>query len=205
MLMNIAIADFTVNIPDDYIQMNPLPGDPVGSMSFSKQTNNSACLAMYSAIPSDKAMPFNSRDQVIAGIRGSLAQDQGIIEVETGITNSGKKYIYSIVKTVNRGSIGVQYSLMMHIGYYADHVFQVEGFFDETGYTGGRDTAVFAILQKDGKIGPNYEGWAEDPYDPEFKQGILMNASERENFDEAFPEHPLTQARILVKTIVAVN
>ena len=205
MLMNIAISDFTINIPDDYVQMNPLPGDPVGSMSFSKQTSGAACLAMYNAIPSEQAMPFNSKDQVIAGIRGSLAADQGIVEIESGITNSGKKYIYSIVKTVNRGNIGVQYSLMMHVGYFADHVFQAEGFFDETGYTGGRDTAVFAILQRDGKIGPNYEGWSEDPYDPEYKQGILRNASEKPDFDEVFPDHPLTQARLLVKEIIAMN
>ena len=150
-------------------------------------------------------MPFNSKDQVIAGIRGSFAADQGIVEIESGITNSGKKYIYSIVKTVNRGNIGVQYSLMMHVGYFADHVFQAEGFFDETGYTGGRDTAVFAILQRDGKIGPNYEGWSEDPYDPEYKQGILRNASEKPDFDEVFPDHPLTQARLLVKEIIAMN
>ncbi len=203
--MNIAIADFTMNVPDDYVQMNPLPGDPVGSISFSKQTNNAACLAMYAAIPSEQALPFNSREEVIMGIRNSLAQDQGIIEVTTGITQAGKKYIYSIVKTVNRGSIGVQYSLMMHIGYFASHVFQVEGFFDETGYTGGRDTAVFAILQRGNKIGPNYEGWAEDPYDPQFQQGILMNASEKEDYDNAFPEHPLTQARALAKALTLMN
>ena len=207
-LMDIAIEDFIIKVPTDYQQMRSLPGDPAGSLSFMKQTSEAACLAMYSGIASAQAMPFNSKDEVVAGIHKALAADQGLIEVQSGITTSGKKYIYSIVKTVNRGSIGVQYSLTLHIGYFAEHVFQTQAFFDETGYTGGRDASVFAILQNEGKItvdGQNISGWMEDPYDPEYKNGILMNMGEKEEYDEAFPNHPLTQARQLAKNLVIMN
>jgi hypothetical protein len=120
--MDISIENFTIKIPVDYQQVNSLPGDPAGSMSFMKKTPEAACLVMYSGIPSEQSMPFNSKEEVVRGIHSALAEDQGLIEVESGITPAGKKYIYSIVKTVNRGTVGVQYSLVLHIGYFAEHV-----------------------------------------------------------------------------------
>ena len=41
-------------------------------------------------------------------------------------------------------------------------------------------------------------GWFKDPYDPDWKMGFLMNASENRMFDDAFPEHPLSMLRNLV-------
>ena len=177
-------------------------------MSFMKKTPEAVCLVMYSGIPSEQSMPFNSKEEVVRGIHSALAEDQGLIEVESGITPAGKKYIFSIVKTLNRGTVGVQYSLVLHIGYFAEHVFQAQAFFDETGYTGGRDASVFAILQSEGKVtvdGQNISGWAVDPYDPQYTRGVLMNMSEKTDYDEVFPNHPLTQARILAKNLIEMN
>ncbi len=110
------LKEFPVHIPDDYGQVQSMPGDPVGSISFMKQTPNSACLSMYTPIPAEQSMPFNSVDQVISGIRGVLAIDQGIIEVEAGGTADDRKYIYSIIKTLNRGGLQfVQYIFTIHI------------------------------------------------------------------------------------------
>ena len=206
--MDISIENFTIKIPVDYQQVNSLPGDPAGSMSFMKKTPEAVCLVMYSGIPSEQSMPFNSKEEVVRGIHSALAEDQGLIEVESGITPAGKKYIFSIIKTLNRGTVGVQYSLVLHIGYFAEHVFQAQAFFDETGYTGGRDASVFAILQNEGKVavdGQNISGWAVDPYDPQYTRGILMNMSEKTDYDEVFPDHPLTQARILAKNLIEMN
>ncbi len=200
------IDRFVVHIPDDYTPVPTKPGDTTGSISFMKQTENAACLAMYCPIPSDQAMPFNSVDQVITGIRHVLAPDQGIIEVRSGGTKDERKYIYSIIKTINRGMVqGVQYILTMHIGFYADYVFQAQVFCDETGLTGARDTSVFEILKFDGKVGENGEGWVRDPYDPSYTEGALMNLSEMEEYDETFPNHPLSQARKVVKFLIENN
>jgi hypothetical protein len=204
--MEIMLKEFPVHIPDDYGQVQSMPGDPVGSISFMKQTPNSACLSMYTPIPAEQSMPFNSVDQVISGIRGVLAIDQGIIEVEAGGTSDDRKYIYSIIKTVNRGGVqGVQYILTMHLGYYSDYVFQAQAFFDETGLTGTREASVFAILENEGKVGSNGEGWQCDPYDPSYVQGALMNLSESRDYDETFPNHPLSQARALAKFLIENN
>jgi hypothetical protein len=204
--MEIMLKEFAVHLPDDYGQVQSMPGDPPGSISFMKQTPNSACLAMYTPIPAEQAMPFNSVNQVIDGIRGVLAPDQGIIEVEAGGTVNERKYIYSIIKTVNRGGVqGVQYILTMHIGYYSDYVFQCQAFFDETGLTGARDASVFAILENDHKVGSNGEGWVRDPYDETYAQGALMNLSESREYDATFPNHPLTQARALVQFLIENN
>jgi len=60
-------------------------------------------------------------------------------------------------------------------------------------------------LRYDGKIGANGEGWVADPYDPTYMQGALMNLSEKEEYDEAFPNHPLSQARKIVKFLIENN
>ena len=44
--------------------------------------------------------------------------------------------------------------------------------------------------------------WFADPYDSDFKHHFLKNKSEDEQFDEFFPEHPLSQARLLIKQII---
>ena len=208
--MDISLDGFTAKIPADYQAMNRLPNDPTGAVSFMKQTPNAACLAMYGSVPANEAMSFNSLDKVIAAVRGAMADDQGLIEVKNGITDAGKKYIYSIVKTVGRNNISVQYFLAMHIGFFANKVFQIQAFFNETGTTGQRDTAVYAILAADGKIQMNEQGqiaagWACDPYDESITKGALMNMSEREHYDEVFPDHPLTQARLLANELIQMN
>ena len=43
--------------------------------------------------------------------------------------------------------------------------------------------------------------WMEDPYNKEFKKGVLMNKSEAKSFDKLFPNHPLTKCRELLEFI----
>ena len=200
------MGDFMMNVPIDYQQVASAPGDPQGSISFMKKTDSAVCLAQYYAIQADLAMPFSSTKEVIDGIHKALGPNQGLIEVLSGVTPAGKKYIFTIVKTGNRPNApGTQYCLTLQIGFFASRVFYVQGFFDETGFTGGRDTSVYAILQNEGKIGPNGEGWMADPYDPEYQQGLLMNLSEKTDYDEIYPTHPLTEARSLAARLIQEN
>jgi len=74
----------------------------------------------------------------------------------------------------------------------------------EVGTTGLRDSLVSNQLLTEGKItlgGAGFENWFVDPYDPSFKKGTLMNASEELAYDAMFPEHPLSQARNLLTQI----
>ena len=78
---------------------------------------------------------------------------------------------------------------------------QLQGFFEEIGTTGMRDSLVFAALQNEGKIADDLNGWMQDPYDSSYEKGVRMNLSEKKEMDESFPEHPLSMARSLVQFI----
>lgn len=74
----------------------------------------------------------------------------------------------------------------------------------EIGMTGLRDSVIANKLLVSGelKIGENgYENRFSDPYDNTFKSGTLMNKSEQSIFDKDFPNHPLTQARIIIEKL----
>ena len=68
----------------------------------------------------------------------------------------------------------------------------------EVGTTGIRDTVVLNEMLMNGEVtvGEDHlENWFEDPYNPNFKKGTLMNKSEQEKYDSKFPDHPLSVAR----------
>lgn len=75
----------------------------------------------------------------------------------------------------------------------------------EVGVTGMRDSTIFSKLLSEGKLkledGPIPNGWARDPYDSSINEGLLMNLSESEEFDDMFPQHPLTIIRSVMKTM----
>jgi len=78
----------------------------------------------------------------------------------------------------------------------------VTGFFTEQGITGKRDTAVYELARKEGKIKSGLDEWAFDPYDSNYTKGFLLNLSENRQFDEIFPLHPLTEARNFIKNLL---
>lgn len=68
----------------------------------------------------------------------------------------------------------------------------------EVGTTGIRDTVVLNEMLMSGEVtlGEDcLENWFEDPYNPNFRNGTLMNKSEQEKYDVEFPQHPLSVAR----------
>ena len=81
----------------------------------------------------------------------------------------------------------------------------VQGFFEENGATGVRDSTVYEMCRRDGTVGDAedpFRDWAKDPYDPEYTKGALMNLSEQEKYDEMFPDFPLSMCRELVRSIL---
>jgi hypothetical protein len=45
----------------------------------------------------------------------------------------------------------------------------------------------------------------KDPYDEKFDRGILMNLSEKREYDYSFPNHPLSEMRRLIDYIIDNN
>lgn len=196
--------EIKINIPTDFKKLNSLPEDPINSNSYGKQTESSNCFIMVSSISKQSSMPYGNAKAVIDGIHGALGITQGLVEVKTGLTKKQKKYIYSIVKSKLQPS-GMQYILTMHIDEY-DYCVNIQSFFDEVGTTGLRDTLIMNKMINEGKIAPsNMEGWFKDPYNENYKRGITMNLSEKEEYDVMFPHHPLSQTRNLIKYIIENN
>ena len=193
-------------LPERYELLKSLPEDPPYTRSFGFQTPGALCYVITRPIPAGSAMSWDDPWSVIDGIHQALADDQGLIAVEKGETKAGRRFIYSIVKSMKEPS-GVQYCLTMHVE-YEEFVVLVQGFFDEMGTTGIRDAMVYAMLSNEGKVRTTedgIEGWNEDPFDPEYMHGNRMNCSERKEYDELFPEHPLSQMRMFVEELAELN
>lgn len=196
--------DILLNMPNEFSRVNSMPNDPPNSIAYLKQTQNSNCFAMVYPINNNSAMPYDDIKTVIDEIHDSLAEDQGLIEVLSGQTNMHNKYIYSIIKT-QLNPVGMQYGLTMNID-KKNYSICIQSFFDEAGDTGLRDSIILNKLVNDGMITlPEMEGWLKDPYDSNFKKGILKNYSENKEFDKYFPQHPLSEARDLIKYIIEHN
>lgn len=185
-------------VPDDYQKLDPLPEDPEGCVSYGKQTESALCMVSIYPIDVEDAMDFNDTEALINGIHHTLAENQALIEVENGRRASGFPYIYSIVKTYNGEEEGVGYTLVLDFLLRPNSsVVRVQGFFQEYGITGERDATVFARLSQD--KGFSEDSWCFDPYDPDSEASYKMNQSELAEYDELFPDHPLTQCRMLIR------
>lgn len=193
-----------INIPNDLQRLNSLPEDPPNSISYGKETSSTNIFMMIYPINNTSAMPYDNERMVIDGIHSSLAEDQGLIEVKSGTTNNGKKFIYSIVKSKLNPS-GVQYTLVMHLN-MNNYTININSYFDEIGITGTRETTIMNKLINEGKLTTsNMQDWVRDPYDSNFKKGFLMNIGEDIYYDPLFPLHPLSEARKLIKYLIENN
>lgn len=208
--IEISVVGLRLRVPASFQIVQSMPGDPEGSIPLAAADSGTQGFVLVYPIVAEMAMPFDKPEEVIGGIHGALADDQGLIEVEAGSTAAGSRYIYSIVKTLLNSS-GVQYGLTLHLQQSCkapNATTCVQAFFDEAGITGARDATVFELERKLGhvRLGANGAiGWAEDPYEPSFAKGALMNLSESRSYDSHFPQHPLTELRRFVDFIVANN
>ena len=128
-------------------------------------------------------------------------QDGGIVRVEK-VKTKGIETIQSIVKIPTKPSgmayIGTIYFLLDKSMY----IIKIQA--REAGTTGIRDTVILSKLIAEGKVsyGENsINGWASDPYDSTYEDGALMNIADAEEYDSEFPNHPLSQVRMIVDKI----
>ncbi len=197
------VGTTSVNVPANYDFIEPAPYDAPGSASFGKKTDGAICHVTLAPVGRDAALPFGDAQAVIDDIHENLDDDQGLIEVDTGTTTAGHAYIYSIVRT-NMGPGNEHYGLKLHIDTGTDAgVIGAVGAFDTLGVSSYRDSYVFSKLDRNNaRI---MEGWFMDPYDPSFIRGNPMNHSELPEYDDDFPDHPLTLVRRFVRELVENN
>ena len=177
---------------------------------YSINTEGTDATILLADVDAEYAMDFDDFQKVIDNLHEDIKSNAnfGLVEVKNGLTQKSNKYIYSIRKMSQLNAEipqGVNYLINMNVEFNGKIKF-IQGSFEEVGTTGMRDSFVFsqfAALCK--SMDKAMEKWNEDPYDSNFKDGFLMNRSETEEFDESFPDHPLTHCRQLVKFIINNN
>jgi hypothetical protein len=133
----------------------------------------------------------------------ALQAHGGIIEV-TLIDLQGYAAVKTVLK-IPQEQKGTTYLVSLTIPFRAcSFVVKVQAM--EVDATNMRGTLVLDQLMETGlvKLTDNgLEGWNMDPYDPHFREGRLMNLSERQGYDAQFPEHPLSLARGYMDLVLA--
>ena len=181
--------------PDEYGDLNkPLP-DTVPKPNVGCGIRNDECFGLIFAwiVAPEEAMDYDSVEDTVKDVRLSLMEN---METVQGLPKPEVSYLLNL--NVNVGE---------------DDYF-VNGSFTEEGMTGARDSFGFAMFQN--AIKEKYpekhfttkeimKMFFEDPYDAEYREGFLMNFSERDIFDEKFPDHPLSIARKYVKWVLENN
>jgi len=80
--------------------------------------------------------------------------------------------------------------------------------FEEGGVTGMREAAVLDPFIGSGEVklvvgaaGAVIEGFDEDLYEPSLRGPLVRNKAERSEYDEKFPEHPLSKLRACLRSV----
>jgi hypothetical protein len=141
-----------------------------------------------------------------------MAMPGGIVSVDPRLAAS-RPAIEIIYKRTE--GMGYRYTGMLIVefrGYWC----QMTGVFGEKGATGYREAFLTPQLLSRGKIHlrkhPYYrrlftrssgylKGWFVDPYDPKYRGTVLRSVADSEEYDELFPNHPLTRLRYTLKTV----
>ena len=192
----ISINGVDISIPEYYQKVDSMPGDPENSVPYEVRSENAACIAFVSAEDYSKALPREQKE-LVKGIRHYLADNQGLIEVV-----AKNDYVFSIVKNLKEPH-GVQY-ILTYQKYCDDFIINIQGYFEEIGVTGQRDSLVYALVKDKESISDDenpFKGWNCDPYDKSNRKGALMNISEQARFDELFPGFPLSICREFVRCL----
>ncbi|MEL6561284.1 MAG: hypothetical protein AAFQ94_24060 [Bacteroidota bacterium] len=128
-------------------------------------------------------------------------QNGGIVEVDT-LQLKDFNAIKTIFKIKNAEDKLIYLASLTIPFHKCSYVIKIQA--AEVGTTGVRESVIGMKLMTQGKISVDengYVGWSEDPYDANYKEGLLMNLSEKPIYDLEFPEHALTQARALLNQI----
>ena len=199
-------------LPDGYRKQRP--GNPLQgavrnitnpAVPYCKTTESSDNQVLIFRTTREKAMNPEDVPGLIEGIHRSMSEDQGLIEVRNGVTKRGYLFIYSIVKTISpEGFGGVSYFLRLNL-FREEDTAEIQAGFKEIGLTGRREAVCIELARREGlmdSFASGSKGWAQDPYDPEYTRGRLMNLAEKAGLDGLFPEHPLSQARELLLAVL---
>ena len=173
---------------------------------------------LNSSSESEKVFYINDYDDLLINYFDSKPDISAKNDTETEIRNSYRNLainsggaiievskirisFYVVIKTIFKFRLSP--SGIVYIGSYTipfeNFSYVIKFQCPEIGTAGIRDTTIFELMLKKGivKFSENKKvlGWMQDPYIKELELPFMMNLSEKEEFDDLFPEHPLTRLR----------
>jgi ribosomal protein L37AE/L43A len=187
-------------VPNKFKRMGLFPD---ASLVYGVNSGEGSGLITFMTATEEASMSFDNPQKIINELHETLTDNQGLIEVNCGVTRSGHRYAYDIFKIGDEEDELPIVSWILNLNVERDDVILfVNASYREEGTTGARDTLVYALLRNQGILdGEDMEGWTADPYDAEYKKGFLMNMSEKPEFDAMFPNHPLSMIRDFIKFV----
>jgi hypothetical protein len=138
--------------------------------------------------------------------RIAQGRSAGLVEVTTVTSAQGAGYKFIDKKQVEAGFLFM--GMLVLPATKGSWVWTIMS--GERGMTGVREAVVTGLMLESGQLTlESYEtSWAQDPYDPSY-QGVdrstLRYMSDAEEYDEQFPEHPLSKVRRELKQLVDVK
>lgn len=203
-------------VPDDFRNklnkpIKELPGwGKRQYIGFGKRTFGVNALLITWPVTEQESMPLTDTAAVIANCRTENADNQGLIDVKCGVTPKGNRYAYIIRKMYHTDEEGnrewpVQYLLALNIRingkiHFIDSSFGPD---EELGDIRRSALSIMSCGSRDLKL--TTDQWERDPFDPEIKEGFLMDWTEDEKYDDLFPYSPLSELRKFVRYVVENN
>ena len=117
-----------LKIPEQFLQMEPLPGDPEGAVVYGMQNAEAQCIVMFYLIDKKQAMPFET-ETVSKGVQERLTDKQKLVDLQTLTLSDGSECVYTVVKSFGEFP-GIQYNLTLQIS-WPEQVLRVQGYFDD--------------------------------------------------------------------------
>ena|SRR5215510_646603 len=155
-------------------------------------------LHLFLKVP-DLAGPLSRIDRIREGYRTGIVQAGGAlveVEIDELDTVPALRTIFKLPQQL-RG--------MSYIGAWTiprkSFSFVVKVCCAEHGTTGIRDAVVAAKIQLPHGEDDPFQGWFQDPYDPGFRAQVLRNRSDDAEWDEFFPQHPLSRVRACLRSL----
>jgi len=147
----------------------------------------------FFALPPNLPFPLEDIDSLRQAYQQLATKDGvGLVSLEVQ-TIAGIKCVEWIFKCP-RASRGMDYFGGIIVP-RSDFSFGINMFCEEGSPTGLRDSLVSAKLRRDNPDVDVRAHWFFDPYNPNNRQGVLVNLSESEEYDEDFYFHPLSRLR----------
>ncbi|RKF30721.1 hypothetical protein BCY88_12730 [Paraburkholderia fungorum] len=149
----------------------------------------------FMAVP-DIGAPIDDVDALRAFYRRTTeAAGLALVETELAQLNT-----LSAVRTLFKARIE-QIRGFAFVGSYtlpfADRSYVIKVQSIEQGVTGMREAAVMVLMgpPEIDEVTGELVGWAQDPYDPDYRAAFMRNQADDQKFDAQFPDHPLSKVR----------